>query len=71
MDKKFDIVSNFIIVAKWRKSRLHRKCLYCKFSSHLPSTPCSAGIWFCDAKMKMINPDIHRPFCKCFTLDEG
>ena len=24
-----------------------------------------------DAKMKMINPDIHRPFCNCFILDEG
>lgn len=64
MNKKVDVV------VKWRNKRLHRKCLFCKFSSHLPSTPCSAGIWYCDAKMKMIDPDTPRPFCKCFTLDE-
>ena len=61
-DQKFDIVS------KWRKSRLHRKCLYCKFSSHLPSTPCSAGTWLC--KDKEVSRDIPRPVCSCFRINK-
>lgn len=48
-------------VNKWRKSRLHRRCEFCKH--------CVLGTRdVCDPKNKLVNSHAHRPLCSCFQL---
>lgn len=48
-------------VNKWRKSRLHRKCEFCK---HYELVPCE----MCKAKNKRVDSRDRKPFCSCFQL---
>ncbi len=62
-------------VEKYRKQ--HKKCLYCRYVS----TPTRAEIdsaaqagvknpkWWCRAKLKLINKDFPRPFCRIFEVE--
>ena len=57
--------------AKWRNNRLHRKCLFCAYLKLLPSIgPFVQDTWKCKCKCKLVNPDLPRPFCKCFILNK-
>ena len=55
---------------KWRSKRLHRKCVYCAYCRLLPDIPSSYETWYCDIKETEVNPNIHRPFCSAFCVDE-
>ena len=60
---------------KWRRSRVNRRCKFCK---HYREVPCvyidEFGDEFngvkgvCNAKDRDVNGSIHRPFCKVFQL---
>lgn len=48
----------------------HKKCKYCKFVSYpklLPTCEYSNSA-FCLAKIKYVNDEIPRPFCKIFSV---
>lgn len=51
-------------VNKWRRSRLHRKCEFCKYFS--PSNRPCADV--CRAKNKYVFASTPRPFCRVFQL---
>ena len=57
-------------VNKWRRSRANRRCKFCKsYNSH----KCiGRGILeekgSCSAKDRVVNGNVHRPFCKVFQL---
>ena len=55
---------------KWRRARVNRRCLFCQhYKSH---KSIALGIdserGACIAKDRIVNGDIHRPFCKVFQL---
>lgn len=62
-------------INKWRRSRVNRRCKFCK---HYREVPCvyidEYGDEFngvkgvCNAKDRDVNGNIHRPFCKVFQL---
>ena len=62
-------------INKWRRSRVNRRCKFCK---HYREVPCvfvdafgeeSNGVkGACDAKGRLVNGNVHRPFCKVFQL---
>ena len=62
-------------INKWRRSRVNRRCKFCK---HYREVPCvfvdAFGEEFngvkgaCDAKGRLVNGNVHRPFCKVFQL---
>ena len=62
-------------VNKWRRSRVNRRCKFCK---HYGEVPCVYIDVFgkefndvkgvCNAKDRDVNGNIHRPFCKVFQL---
>lgn len=61
---------------KWRRSPLHRKCIFCKYLKLIVApVDVSCDYYKCIAKDKHIDynwPDmtrIPRPFCKLFQLD--
>lgn len=62
-------------VMKWRRSPLHRKCIFCKYLKFHSILPTTADYYTCQAKDKIINdclPDmtrIPRPLCKLFKLN--
>ena len=51
-------------VNKWRRSRLHRKCEFCKYFS--PSGNSCRNV--CRAKNEYVFASAPRPFCSCFQL---
>lgn len=57
-------------VSKWRKSRLHRRCNFCKYCVHRGGV--DFGHYFCTSKEIVISEtDAHqipRPFCALFEL---
>lgn len=62
-------------INKWRRSRVNRRCKFCK---HYGEGPCVCIDEFggelmvlkgvCNAKDQVVNGNIHRPFCKVFQL---
>lgn len=53
-------------VDEWRNK--HRKCKFCANIKYLTLPPNCIGVdTWCNAKMKTVNDEIPRPFCKLFT----
>ena len=62
-------------INKWRRSRVNRRCKFCKHYREVPCVCVGAfGKEFngvkgvCNAKDRAANGNIHRPFCKVFQL---
>jgi len=56
-------------ILKYRSK--HRKCKYCEHHRYLlPPSPNSTGDSWCRAKLKCVNDEIPRPFCKVFKVEE-
>ena len=57
-------------INKWRRSRVNRRCKFCK--SYNSYKCIGRGIveekGSCSAKDRVVNGNIHRPFCKVFQL---
>lgn len=60
---------------RWRNSRCNRRCKFCKHYREIPCVCVGAfGKEFngvkrvCNAKDRVVNGNIHRPFCKVFQL---
>lgn len=60
---------------KWRRSRANRRCKFCKHYKEVPCVrvgafgkefSCVKGV--CNAKDRVVNGNVHRPFCKVFQL---
>ena len=52
-------------VRKWR--RKHKRCAFCQHVKYLDN-PCGIGAFSCEAKDKLVNIEIPRPFCGLFEL---
>ena len=52
-------------VDKWR--RKHKRCGFCQHVEYLDN-PCGTGAFQCQAKTKLVNIEIPRPFCGLFEL---
>ena len=62
-------------INKWRRSRVNRRCKFCKHYGEVPCVCIDAfGREFngvkgvCNAKDRVVNRNVHRPFCKVFQL---
>ena len=59
-------------INKWRRSRVNRRCKFCKSYSYDSHKCIGRGIVVekgsCNAKDRIVNGNIHRPFCKVFQL---
>ena len=55
---------------RWRRSQVNRRCKFCQhYESHKSialGIDSERGV--CHAKDRLVNGDIHRPFCKVFQL---
>ena len=58
-------------IERYRRSRLHRCCLYCDYF-HVKTVGIECHtLYLCKAKDKVLSsPSRIRPFCPCFKLDE-
>lgn len=56
-----------LTVNEWRAK--HKKCAYCKHCSYKWTNYHSPFGW-CSAKIKSVNDNLPRPFCKLFELKE-
>lgn len=52
-------------VDKWR--RKHKRCYFCRHLKYLDN-PCGTGAFQCQAKTRLVNIEIPRPFCVLFEL---
>lgn len=56
-------------VQEWRKK--HKRCQFCKHCVDvIPHTALVAPYYCCNAKEKIVNQDLPRPFCRLFELKE-
>lgn len=56
--------------AEWRNK--HRRCKYCRHLMHMSLPPfCVGRDTWCSAKMRIVNDEIPRIFCKLFHVKDG
>ena len=53
-------------INKWRRSRVNRRCKFCQNYINHSHFEDVKGV--CNAKDRVVNGYIHRPFCKVFQL---
>lgn len=56
-------------VSEWR--RKHKRCAWCKhLKMHTINNVTKLSYYTCKAKKKEVNPNLSRPFCRLFELEE-